>query len=457
MKTKLKTLKWIWVLLILCACQGKLLEYRSESGASNTLEPAPTREPAAIPFSECVALGPAPQSNIIRINVAQASQLASLIENAPTNSVILLADGTYPVTRTISLRNSNVSLRSESGVASRVILDAQNGFTGTGDDTRVTELFVISAPDITLAELTLQNAGDHLIHFAAFSQTLRGIKIYNVNFFDAGSHMIKANYNGSGFYTDGVDVSCSHFELTARARPWMANDGGFECSAAAISATSSSDWSIRHNVFKGLWCTNYLASNALYIWLGSRDFVIEGNRFINVARAIALGHNPQVPGRNYSDSPCGGLQNMGLYGATVRNNMILENDPALFASTFGFDVGIGIEDACDLEVAHNTVMSTGGGTSIEWRFPRTTAKIFNNLTSGPLRARDGAIAQTQTNLSNAPLSYVLSTGGDGDLHLSSTATNAIGAGSPLPAPINSWFDFDNEPRKTIPDLGADEL
>lgn len=68
---------------------------------------------------------------------------------ARPGGTILLADGTYPVGRTLVLASDGVTLRSASGQRERVILD---------DGGTLGELLTLRAcSDATIADLTLQN------------------------------------------------------------------------------------------------------------------------------------------------------------------------------------------------------------------------------------------------------------------------------------------------------------
>jgi uncharacterized repeat protein (TIGR01451 family) len=125
---------------------------------------------------------------------------------------------------------------------------------------------------------------------------------------------------------------------------------------------------------------------------------------------------------------------------------------ALFSSQYGFDCGICLEQACGTQVLHNTVASTQSPfSSIEWRWTNTDAEITNNLVSHNLRERDGASASLAGNLEGASLS-LFAGGGDGDLHLTESASSAIGQG------VNAGVttDIDGQTRDSDPDIGADE-
>lgn len=130
----------------------------------------------------------------------------------------------------------------------------------------------------------------------------------------------------------------------------------------------------------------------------------------------------------------------------------------MFASETGFDCGICLAQACDAKLLHNSVVSTSiPFSSIELRFPNTSAEITNNLLSHNLRERDGATANLAGNLENGPLGLFKDVA-QGDLHLVSGASAAIDQGIPLGAGLCN-DDIDNDPRPlgSCRDIGADEF
>jgi hypothetical protein len=97
---------------------------------------------------------PAPTGNVIDVAPVQSGQLANIVSDAPAGATIRLAAGTYSV-GTLTVRNPGVTLRSASGDPSRVVLDAAYGPSA---------LVHPFANDVTVAELTLSRARDHLVH-----------------------------------------------------------------------------------------------------------------------------------------------------------------------------------------------------------------------------------------------------------------------------------------------------
>jgi hypothetical protein len=279
-------------------------------------------------------------------------------------------------------------------------------------------------------------------------------RIYNVHVIDPGQQAIKINQNSAlTHFTDYGEVACARIELTDAGRPHISN-----CYTGGIDGHRSRGWVIQDNSIEGFWCQSGLAEHAIHFWTGSRDTLIERNSLKDNARGIGLGLGQSgADWRTYADSPCPGVSGAGHYRGTVRNNMVFASRAALFSSGSGFDCGICLEQACNVSVLHNTVVSTQNPfSSIEWRFPLTSIDLYNNLVSYNLRERDGATASQAGNLQNASLS-LFANGAGGDLHLAGSASQAINKGVTLAAGLSDDdYDGDLRPIGSARDIGADE-
>jgi hypothetical protein len=159
--------------------------------------------------------------------------------------------------------------------------------------------------------------------------------------------------------------------------------------------------------------------------------------------------------RVYDDISCPASGYIDDFNGLVRNNMVFADRQQLFDSDFGFDMGIGLWNACNAQAYHNTVFSTRAPfSSIEWRFSGTNAIIKNNLVSHNLKPRDDATAVEEANLSNAPAWLWVDALG-GELFLAPAMRGAIDQGAPLD-PGLADDDIDGDVRDASPDLGADE-
>src|SRR5204862_8138717 len=108
-------------------------------------------------------------------------------------------------------------------------------------------------------------------------------------------------------------------------------------------------------------------------------------------------------------------------------------------------------------IDHNTVLlNSNEFYAVEFRFPTTTnATARNNLADAPVHLRDGATATQSGNLLTAAPGMFVNPA-TADLHLLSSATNAIDKASTLGTVTND-FDGDLRPIGAASDIGADEF
>jgi hypothetical protein len=392
----------------------------------------------------CPALA-APSGRIV--DVYSVAELESAVNNAISGDTIRAADGTYTLNGVyLRMDAPNVTLRSASGNREAVVLDGNY---------QTTEIVQIVASNVTVADLTLREAYYHPIHVmsGSSSDTLNTL-IYNVHIIDPGEQAIKINPAAAGYYTDNGVIACSHIELTYVGRPYIRND----CYTGGVDAHQSQDWVIRDNLIEGFWCNSGLAEHAIHLWTTSRDPIIERNILRDNARGVGLGMSTSGTGRTYPDNPCPDASGyVDHYGGIVRNNFIAANDASLFASEYGFDCGICLWNACEARLLHNTVYTANSAStfsSIEWRFPNTTAQIINNLVNHQMRERDGASGTLSGNLTDA-LATWFGSAITGNLHLTAAAANAIDQVSAASG-VTTDIDGDPRPQGAASDVGADE-
>jgi hypothetical protein len=274
-----------------------------------------------------------------------------------------------------------------------------------------------------------------------------------VRIVDPGQQAIKVN-SGEGTWADDGVISCSAMELTGAGRAQVRDS----CYTGGVDTHGGDGWVVRDNRIDGFWCESGLSEHGVHFWRASRGTVVERNVITNCARGVGFGLLDEAgtePAITADECPQAGGAYVGHLGGVVRNNNILADDPALFASQFGFDGGIALAAACDATVVHNTVYSTQAPfASIEWRFAGTSGVIGNNLTTHPMRERTAGTVTLGTNREDASAADFVDAAG-GDLHLAA-GSGAIDAGTALdgaPAPT----DIDRQARDDgAPDLGADE-
>jgi len=391
---------------------------------------------------------PPPTGNVIDVYPSGVGTLAAIVANAVSGDTILLHDGTYDLREALQFSTPGVSFRSASGNRDAVIIDG--GYTaGSGYDTDF--LIQIWASDMTIADLTLRYAYNHPIQIYGPGTPITGILIHNVRIIDPGEQAIKINPVGEGFVDYGT-IECCAIELTDFGRTQIRND----CYTGGIDAHQAWGWVVRRNYVKGFWCDWGLSEHGIHFWKGCRDTVVEENVVVDCARGIGYGLGSSGTARIYPDDPYPGVGYMGHIDGIIRNNFVAATDSGLFASEYGFDTGISLEQARGTEVLHNTVASTSvpAASSMEWRFSNTLVHVANNLVSHLLWTRDSAVATLEGNYILAPLSWFENVPA-GDLHLAAPAAAPVDGGVLLGGLCDT--DIDGDLRDAQPDVGADEL
>jgi hypothetical protein len=369
---------------------------------------------------------PAPAGRVI--DVSTEPQLQSAIKTLRSDTTIVLARGTYLLTSTLSIngRFTRVGIRGATNNAADVVLvgpgmaQANYGQVPSGIWTGG------GVQGITIANLTIRDVYQHPIVFNAGTQ--RPL-VHNVHLIDAGQQFIKSNPDGAGGgVNDGiVEYSVIEYETTAK-----------DDYTNGVDVHTGANWIIRHNVFRNIvGPPGRLAGPAVLVWNHSRGTLTEGNTFLNCARGVSYGLMARPDGGDHS-------------GGIIRNNFFFraKNQPG--------DVGIYVADSPNTHVVNNTVLVSGTyGAPIEYRFAGSTGILLaNNLTDGPIQARDGAQGTLRTNVTGAtPAMFV--DAASGDLHLKASALAAIDRGSALSDVVDDW-DGLPRPQGSADDIGADE-
>ncbi len=420
--------------------------------------PHPTT-PSALLLASAIALSPAtgsaqsdceplppPAGAVVDGAAGDVAGLVAAVAAATTGGTVRLADGTYDLREALVFATPGVTLRSASGNRAAVVVDG--GYT-PGDGYHTDFLVKIQASAVTVADLTLRYATYHPIQIYGPGTPIAGILIHNVALVDPGEQAIKINPVGSGWIDDGT-VECSTIELTELGRSQVR-----DCYTGGIDAHAAQGWTVRNNRITGFWCELGLSEHAIHFWRGSRDTVVEGNVVVDCARGIGFGLGTDPGPRSYPDDPYPGLV-VGHYDGIVRNNFVAAAAPALFAAEYGFDSGIGLEQARGAVVLHNTVASSQApaSSSIEWRFANTLVHLANNLVSGWTSARDGAIALEEATIAAPPPPWCAA-GATADRHHPPRAPPPADAGGHLAGACPT--DLDGDGRDALPDVGADEL
>lgn len=398
--------------------------------------------------SSCAPLE-APSGTIVRVTPSEANQLAQIVQDAASGTTILLEDGVYKMTasgegsRRLQFRTPGVTLRSASGDAEAVVIDGEY---------ITKEMVFIAADDVTIADLTLVRAEDHLVHVTGGSEaTIYRSRLHNLRLIDSGEQFVKINATSQeGNFADDGSVTCSQFILTDEGRPNIerAVNG---CYTGGIDTHAGQGWVVADNHFEGIYCAGEgLAEHAVHFWRQSRDTVVERNTIINCARGIGFGLGSTSLTRTYPDNPYPAVNDVEHYDGVIRNNII-------FADIAYYDTGIEIQRAHGASVLHNTVMSTERATgffsSIDLRFESTKAVVSNNI-ARRLTTRNDPTSSGGGNVEGLNLELFVDVGAR-DFHLRDDAASVIDQGDVAGQVAD---DVDGQARDDgKPDVGADEL
>ncbi len=401
------------------------------SGGAAEAPPTPLAD-RAIPswFPKAPPLPP-PKAEVIR--VATVDELLAAVDRVGLGGTILLADGHYELPRIIVLEHKqNIALRGASADPTRVILSGK-GWNHQAENDDI--LHIGRCEGVTVADLTFTDCRSYGIKVEA-ENAPKDIHIYNCCFRDIGVRAIKGSA-GQEPHIRAVKGSvryCSFENTKVPPADWLF--GGDYISAIDMMALE--DWTFSANVFRNINGRNGGGRAAIFIWVRSRQVVVERNLIINCDRGVAFGN----PGQ--STANLAGERLAYVTDGIIRNNFIAG----------GPDCGIELWYAERIKVCHNTIWRPEQNWSRGIRIGTGTAQtdVVNNLVHGEIRL-EGGEAEVRSNLAGRLDGYCVDPA-SGNLALTPMATRAIHQGSPLPAVTD---DIRGRLRTNRPDLGAWEL
>jgi hypothetical protein len=218
--------------------------------------------------------------------VSSEAQLQSAIaaaNNAGGGATILLADGTYTLTSTLYVNAPNVTIASQSGDRTKVIIqgDAMSSTAKIGNVIRA------AGSNFTLHDVTLQKSGWHLVQIVGEANA-DGAVIRNCILRDAYEQMIKVSNDPTTptVHGDNGLVENCLFEYTAGIGP--------EYYIGGIDAHASTGWVVRNNTFRSIISpSGSVAEFAVHFWDGSANNTVEKNLIVNCDRGIGFGMDGQ--------------------------------------------------------------------------------------------------------------------------------------------------------------------
>ena len=396
--------------------------------------PRPERPAAAVtirPWYPVAPVLPPPTGEVLRID--SVDRLESAVRNLRPGSTILLADGTYALSRTIVLTADGVTIRSESGRRERVVLD--------GGGTLGEMLTLRGCSGVTVADLTVQNVRSNGIKLDSDSGVQRA-RIRNCvlrNIWQRGVKGVKVPAERRETLRPRQCVI--EYCLFTNDRPKRFEDDPADTAkdfdgnyVGGIDVMYAAQWIIRDNVFVGIRGRTGGARGAIFLWHESQNCVVERNIIVDCDSGICLG-NSHKP--NDVTVHCTGI--------VVKNNFVCRAP----------ENGILADYTRGCAILHNTVHEPQSrfGRMIRLVHENDGLRVVNNLLTGPPSVETESRIEMHNNLTR-DLSAGFVAPQEGNLRLTAAATEAIDRAVPLPQVPE---DIDRQQRDNRPDVGAHEF
>ena len=339
---------------------------------------------------------------------------------------IVINPGLYVMNRRLYMSNkAGLTIRGATGNAEDVIL---RGPGMNNPNTSLYEAFDFASPDMTLADLTIEEYYHHAIHFQTVGDRCLADNVRTLNI--GCQHIKGAQYND-----DCVIRNCLMQQTKVRENGLPDRLDNY---IGGIDLHGARRVHIYDNVaidINGL----HGGDGGIFIWNDSSDCIIERNVVIGCRKGIELG-NPS--------------SSVPTSSTIVRNNFVLRKA--------GNDIGLELCYTNDCQVYNNTVCSIAQDSNffrtVHIYGTTSNLQLTNNLFYGNIRAWSGGeTGWTSTNniigTAVSPSWFVDMAAGD--LHLNQTALAAIDQALTL-AEVTDDVDGHPRPVGDFPDVGADE-
>lgn len=373
-----------------------------------------------------------PEANGPSVLVSDVRELIDALNNAKSGQTIFIEDGHYMMPLYVEISSDNVTLRSASGHRERVIID--------GAESRHRELLGVQAcSGVTIADLTIQNIQCN--GFKINSETnVQNLTIYNCiihNIWQRGVKGVRVpKENRDAIRPKNCRIQ---YCLFYNDRPKRLSDDPADIAkgnyVAGIDVMFAKNWIISDNVFVGIQGRTYEGRGAIFIWHDSQDCIIERNIIIDCDVGLQLG-NPYKPDEiQYHCVRC-----------TARNNFINRAPEAGIVTVY----------TKDCKLLNNTIHDPQSKLQrlVRTVFTNDGLLIANNLLSGPGIRNESESVITYLNNLIKDVTGDFVNPVEGDLHLKSTAIDAVDKGLVRAEVVE---DIDRQRRESKPDIGADEL
>jgi len=218
--------------------------------------------------------------------------------------------------------------------------------------------------------------------------------------------------------------------------PWEDSNAGMGFNyIGGMDIMCAKGWVISDNVFTGIRGKTGEARGAIFMWHNGTDCVIERNIIIDCDTGICMGNSSARGERRHAN------------GFVVRNNFVVRCSES----------NILADHTRDCKVLYNTVHDpdSRNGRLLRVVHANDGLVVANNIFSGPrivAEHYEGRI-DVRDNLIRPVGDYFVDAA-KGNLHLTAKSADAIDKAT---ADGDIQNDIDGQPRRTKPDLGADEL
>jgi hypothetical protein len=289
--------------------------------------------------------------------------------NGRGNTEIVLEDGEYRLTRALRIEGDRITLRSASLDRDATVLRG-NGMRSTGS---VDNLVEVSGRYVTLAGLTLREAGNHLVQLRG-ERDADFFRLIDCALIDGYQQLLKVSAGDNNSSADGGLVRNTLFAYTNARGPGYYIGG--------IDLHRGRDWLIENNTFRNIASPSQrVAEYAIHLWSGSANGRVRNNLVINSDRGVGFG---------LSRNPARGNE-----GGEIIGNVIIhlrDGDPAS-------DVGIALENSPRTQVIGNYIhLAHAYPNAIEFRFPGTRDVVISgNTVNRAIASRDGGHALVEGN------------------------------------------------------------
>jgi hypothetical protein len=235
---------------------------------------------------------PAPSGRTV--SVENANQLDYALKQAQPGDTIMVADGHYRVTSMLRIGVDDLTLRGASGDRDAVVLD--------GADLNFGELIGLSnCSGVTIADLTLQNVRWNALKINSDQgDGVHRLTVHNCAFRNIWQRAIKSVQirEPQQAPSDVIIRYCrfsndrpKELEDDLTDKPGASFDGNY---VGGIDIMYARNWTIADNFFSSIRGRTGRGVAAIFLWVDSRDSLIERNIIVDCDRGIELG-NAHIP------------------------------------------------------------------------------------------------------------------------------------------------------------------